>query len=258
MSISLGEAIGLARSNRPELAQAAISTAAHEVDSRFYSDQRKPQIDLVGSYSSAGLAGRLITSGVNPFSFGIQPLMDRINTLSSLQGLAPLAGFSTGGNTVPPVLTGGLGKSLSNLAALNFPTFEVGLRIGLPVRNRTAGARYASSVAEGRRLRLRTEQLEMGVEAEVRNALQGVESARAARGAALQARTLAEAQYASEQRRFEAGTSTVFLVLQRQTAMIATRTEYARAEVELGRAVAQLQRATGQILASNQINVTAP
>ena len=255
---SLEQAVGLARSMRPELAQAAISTAAHEVDSRFYSDQRKPQIDLVGTYSSAGLAGRLISSGVNPFSFGIQPLLDRINTLSNLQGLAPLGGFSTGGSTVPPVLTGGIGKSLSNLAALNFPTFEVGLRVGLPVRNRTAGARYASSVAEGRRLRLHTEQIEMAVEAEVRNALQEVESAQAARGAALQARTLAEGQYASEQRRFEAGTSTVFLVLQRQTAMIATRTEYARAEVQLSRAVAQLQRATGQILAANQINVAAP
>jgi outer membrane protein TolC len=88
--------------------------------------------------------------------------------------------------------------------------------------------------------------------------MQGVESARAAREAALQARTLAEEQYASEQRRFEAGTSTVFLVVQRQTAMIATRTEYVRADVEVNRSIAQLQRATGQILAANQINVSAP
>jgi HAE1 family hydrophobic/amphiphilic exporter-1 len=255
---SLQEAVTQARSSRPELAQAAIASAVQAIDSRFYSEQRKPQVDLVGTYSSAGLAGHLITSGTNPFTAGTQPLIDRINALSGLQGLAPLSGFGFGGGTVPAALTGGLGRSLSHLAGLDFPTFEVGVRIGLPWGNRTAEARYASSVAEGRRLRLRTDQLEMAVEAEVRNAMQGVESARAAREAALQARTLAEEQYASEQRRFEAGTSTVFLVVQRQTAMIATRTEHVRADVEVNRSIAQLQRATGQILAANQINVSAP
>lgn len=253
---SLEEAVNLARSNRPELAQAAIATAAHEVDSRFFGDQRKPQIDFIGTYSSAGLAGRLISGGVNPLTQGFLPLIDRLNALSGLQGLPPIGGLSTGGGSaVPPALTGGYGRSLSNLAGLGFSTVEVGVRLALPFGNRTADARYASSVAEGRRLRLRTEQLEVAVEADVRNAMQAVESARASLGAALQARTLAEEQYASEQRRFEAGTSTVFLVLQRQTAMIATRTEHARAEVELSRSTAQVQRATGQILAAHQITV---
>ena len=64
-------------------------------------------------------------------------------------------------------------------------------------------------------------------------------------GTVAQARTLAEQQYASEQRRFEAGTSTVFLVLQRQTAMIASRTQFARTETELSRSTAQLRRAFG-------------
>lgn len=254
---SLEESVSLARSSRPELAQAAIATATHEVDSRFFADQRKPEIDLIGAYSSAGLAGRVISAGPNPFTAGFLPLIERLNALSGLQGLAPLGGFSLGGgSTVPAALTGGFGRSLSNLAGFGFPTLEVGVRIGLPFGNRTAEARYASSVAEGRRLRLRTEQLELAVEAEVRNALQAVESAKNAREAALQARTLAEEQYASEQRRFEAGTSTVFLVVQRQTAMIVTRTEYARAEVELSRSTAQLRRATGQILTAHQINVT--
>jgi HAE1 family hydrophobic/amphiphilic exporter-1 len=258
MPASLQDAVAQARSNRPELAQAAIASTVQAIDSRFYSEQRKPQVDLFGTYSSAGLAGRLITSGTNPFTAGTQPLIDRINALSSLQGLGPLSGFGFGDGSVPAGLTGGLGRSLSHLAGLDFPTVEVGVRIGLPWGNRTAEARYASSVAEGRRLRLRTDQLEMAVEAEVRNAMQGVESARAAREAAAQARALAEEQYASEQRRFQAGTSTVFLVLQRQTAMIATRTEYLRADVEVNRSIAQLQRATGQILAVNQINVSAP
>ncbi len=204
---------------------------------------------------SAGLSGRVIQTGANPLSFGTQPLIERINALSSLQGLTPLASVSTGGSAISPALTGGFGRSLSNLAGLDFPTVEVGVRIALPFGNRTADARYASSVAEGRRLRLQRERLEILVEADVRNAMQAVESARASRDATLEARTLAEEQYASEQRRFEAGTSTVFLVLQRQSAMIATRTQYARAEADLSRSVAQLNHATGQILEANQIRL---
>src|SRR5262245_42220420 len=191
---SLEEAVTTARMNRPELEQAAVATETQQAETRFFSDQRRPQVDFVASYLSAGLAGRVIQSGTNPLSFGTQPLIDRINALSGLQGLPPLAGFSMGGSTIPPALTGGFGRSLSNLAAFDFPTFEVGIRIGLPFNNRTAEARYASSVAEARRLRLQTEQLEIAIEADVRNALQAVESARASRDAAADARSLAEQQ----------------------------------------------------------------
>jgi HAE1 family hydrophobic/amphiphilic exporter-1 len=255
LTASLEEALNGARANRPELLELAIAADTQQGDTKFFSDQRKPQIDLVGTYLSAGLSGRLIQTGTNPLSFGTQPLIERINALSSLQGLAPLASVSTGGSAISPALTGGFGRSLSNLAGLDFPTVEVGVRIALPFGNRTADARYASSLAEGRRLGLQRERLEILVEADVRNAMQAVESARASRDATLEARTLAEEQYASEQRRFEAGTSTVFLVLQRQSAMIATRTQYARAEADLSRSVAEMNHATGQILEANQIRL---
>ena len=129
------------------------------------------------------------------------------------------------------------------------------MQISLPFNNRSADARFASSVVEGRRLRLQEQRLEQGVEADVRNALQGVVSARAGLGAARQARTAAEDLYASEQRKFEAGTSTVFLVLQRQSGMIAARNQHARSETELRRAHAQMKRATGEILAAHQITL---
>ena len=73
------------------------------------------------------------------------------------------------------------------------------------------------------RLQNQHEQLEEVVEAQVRNAIQGVRSAEARLQAAAANRSAAEQQYTSEQRRFQAGLSTVFLVLQRQTDMIAAR-----------------------------------
>jgi HAE1 family hydrophobic/amphiphilic exporter-1 len=53
--------------NRPEIAQLETSAEINKIDEKFYRNQTKPQIDLVSSYTSAGLAGtRNPTSQANP------------------------------------------------------------------------------------------------------------------------------------------------------------------------------------------------
>jgi HAE1 family hydrophobic/amphiphilic exporter-1 len=252
---SVEAAVRRALASRPELKQAHVAAATNQTELAFFKDQRKPQVDLVASYLSSGLAGRLKPLGPNPLTLGTQPLIDRLNTLSAAQGLGPISVSTSTGSGVPEVLTGGWGQSMSNLAGLNFPAVEVGVQISLPFNNRSADARFASSVVESRRLRLQEQRLEQGVEAEVRNALQGIVSAGAGLGAARQGRTAAEDLYASEQRKFDAGTSTVFLVLQRQSGMITARSQEARSEAELRRAHAQMKRATGDILAAHQLTL---
>ena len=69
------------------------------------------------------------------------------------------------------------------------------------------------------------------------------------------ARQYAEQQYASEQRQFQAGTSTVFLVLQRQTDLIAARTREVRARADLGEAQAGLDRATARTIEAQGIQI---
>jgi len=254
----LADAVTRALGNRPELTQAAVARAANDVNTRFLRDQTKPQVDLYGNYISAGLAGRTIDLGPNPLTSGLLPLFERINTLSTLQGLSPIeTGGGSGGSGIPPFFIGGLNQSLWNLARQNFPTVEVGVRIGLPLHDRTAQANLASSLVDARRIDLQRKQLEDVVEADVRNAMQAVASARASLEASSEASRLAEQQYGSEQRKFEAGTSTVFLVLQRQNALIATRSQRARSEADLNRSLAMLSRATGEILKVHQITATA-
>ena len=60
---------------------------------------------------------------------------------------------------------------------------------------------------------------------------------------------------ASEQRQFQAGTSTVFLVLQRQTDLIAARTREVRAEADLGEARANLDRALSRTIEAQSIQL---
>ena len=95
----------------------------------------------------------------------------------------------------------------------------------------------------------------MAVEQYVRNSLQLVTSAAARFEAANNAQRYAEEQYRSEQRQFQAGTTTVFLVLQRQTDLIAARTRQVRAEADLSEARANLDRAMARTIEARNIQV---
>ena len=63
--------------------------------------------------------------------------------------------------------------------------------------------------------------------------------------AAAAQRLAAEQQYTSEQRKFQAGMSTVFLVLQRQTDLVIARGRELETQTDLNKAIAEFQRATG-------------
>jgi len=252
----LQDAVREGLANRPELAQVQISGEINETDNRYYKEQTKPQVDLVATHTNAGLAGIQLPAGPNPFTAGLVSLSDRINDLSLLAGLQPLPVTSTGsGGGLPPLLVGSYGQSLSNLFNGNFPTTQVQLRLSLPLRNRTAEANLANSLAETRRIRNQRQQTEQSIEASVRNAMQSVESAKARLESSRVARESAEQQYQSEQRQFRAGTSTLFLVQQRQSDMITARSQERRAESDLGKAIATYELSTGTILQINNIQI---
>jgi outer membrane protein TolC len=252
----LQDAMREALDNRPELAQVQISREINETDNRFYREQTKPQVDLVATHTNNGLAGIELPAGPNPFTAGFSALTNQINQLSVLAGLPPLP--TTGGGTtagLPPLLVGGYGQSLSTIFNNNFPTTQVQLRVSLPIRNRAAEANLNNSLAETRRIRNQRLQTEQSVEASVRNAMQSVESAKARLASSRVARESAEEQYQSEQRQFRAGTSTLFLVQQRQSDMITARSQERRTEADMGKAIATFGLATGTILQTHNIQL---
>ena len=251
----LTDAVNQALADRPEVAEVQITGEINQRDTRYFREQIKPQVDLVASYTRNGLAGPVIAqTGPNPFTASFGPLIDRLNVLSASAGLDPIT-LSGGGSTTPALLVGDYGQSLSNLWAGNFPTTQIQLRVSLPIRNRTAEANLSTAVAQGRRIQNQREQVEQSIEADVRNAMQRMQSAELRLGAARVQRESAEEQYNSEQRQFRAGTSTLFLVQQRQTTMITARSQERRAESDLGEAISAFELATGSILRQHNINL---
>lgn len=238
----LSDAIATAMANRFELAELSTSKDINEIDKRFYRDQTKPQVDLVVNYSSNGYAGTL-TDNENPILTGLTSLQSRVAELSNIAGLPVLPPNAF--NTIPADLQGGYGQALSNLLGQDNPTVKVGVRISLPLKNRTAKAELGHSLAEGRRLESVRAQAEQVIEAEVRNAMQKIRSVEASMSAATSVRVAAEQQFMSEQRKFQAGMSTVYMVLQRQTDLVMARGRELETQTDLNKAIAEFQRATG-------------
>jgi HAE1 family hydrophobic/amphiphilic exporter-1 len=229
----LSDAMKEALANRPEIAQSKVNVELNTLDTRLDRELAKPQINAVAKLSVQGLAGREAPVATSPI-------------LTEL-GLSPTA--------LPAIFNGGYGQSLDNLYNGLFPTVQVGVQMSLPIRNRTAMSNVAVGVAEGKRLAAQSQMVELSVAADVRNTLQGVAAARARLDSAVAARTFAEDQYLSEQRQFQAGTSSVFLVLQRQTDLISARSREIRASADLGKAAADLERATARTLTVRGISL---
>jgi len=230
-TFDLDEATRLALKNRPELDQIKIQTEQKNIDIKYYKNQTKPQVDLYGNYGNVGLAGA-------PSSF-----VD-----SSGQVL---------GDRVLPRFNGGYFQALNNLFTQDFKSYQVGVRLSFPWRNRTAEGNLGRSLAEQRQLDARQRQVVETVQVDVRNALQAVVASAQRLEAAKAAELAANAQLNGEQERYRAGLSTNFVVLQRQTDLSVARGNTVRALTDYNKALADLQRVTGLTLVSNNVQVPA-
>jgi outer membrane protein len=259
-TVNLDEATRLALQNRPELDQIRLQTEQKNIDISYYKNQLKPQVDLIGFYTNNGLAGTPSNSVGNPGGFDstTQGLLDNLNlalTQLNLTPFNPTPPAASGG--VPDRFNGGFFRSLGNLFGQDFKTYQIGVRVSIPWRNRTAQGNYGRSLAEARQLDARQRQIVQNVQIDVRNALQAVEASRLRYEAAKAQRIAANAQFTGEQEKFRAGLSTTFLVLQRQTDLSVAEGNEVRALTDYNKALSDLQRVTGMTLVNNNVQVTA-
>lgn len=257
------DVLARALANRPEVAQLAAQRRSAAVNIAYAHEQIKPQIDLQVGYTSNGFAGQPNAPGANPNTASTAAQVAAINTLivnanRSLPPAQAIPLLSGGGPATPPgYLTGRLGQSVSNLENNKFPTYSAQVVIGFPLREHTAKANYAIAQEQARALEVQQVALIQRLTLESRNALQQLRSARYRLVAARAAREAAEAVRNSEVRKFHAGQSTTFLVLQRELNLSNNRGRELQAQTDLNKAVVELDRVSGAILTNNHVDASA-
>jgi HAE1 family hydrophobic/amphiphilic exporter-1 len=238
----------------------------NDINLQFYKNQTKPRVDLVGTVSTNGLAGTvnpdLVDTTPSPLISGSADifLLNQINAVRAAQGLTPITSpvITPSGNNFPQQFVGGYGQTLKNLFSLDTRQIVVSAVISLPWKNRTAEANLAYAKIQREQLAASTRSQEQGIEVEVRNAVQAVETARRRVLSARAALRSAEEQLAGERRLYQVGRSTTFLLFQRENALVNAQNQELQAQTDYNKALADLQRATSTTLRSNNVLIDSP
>lgn len=249
----LRAAVGEALKRRPELRALNVRREINDVQKDLNANLQKPEVNFVGQYWLNGLGGSL-NNADNPFSAASAAQLTRLNELSARLGLQPLPTNSLG--ALPPdFLIGNYGTSLGNLFAGRYQSFQVGLSIDFNLRNRTANANYSQTLITEKRLGLERTRAEQIIESQVRNAMQGIQTARQRIAAADASAKAAKEKLDSEQRLYQTGESTNFLVLTRQNEYADSRRREVVARLDFNKSVSRLEQALGNTLQSHSISV---
>jgi outer membrane protein TolC len=259
---ALDALITSAIANRPEIAQLRSQREGANSNLAFARDQLRPQIDLGLNYTSNGFAGQAVDPATNPIFglFGAQiaainALIARSNAQNA--GSPPIPPVTGGFGTLPAYQTGRFGQSIQNVLDNRFPTYSAQVTLQIPIGNRTAKADYAIAQERARQVSLQETAVLQRIRSESVNAIQGLRSAQYRLVAARAAREAAERVLLGEQRRFQAGTSTTFLVLQRQLDVANQQGRELQAQTDLDKAIVELNRVSGGIFAQNGIDASS-
>jgi outer membrane protein TolC len=151
--------------------------------------------------------------------------------------------------------TGGLGDAYQVMKNFDFPNYGIRFDLTIPIRNRSAQADNTRALLEQRQSETRLRQLQNGVVVEVRNAQIALEQNRARVAAAQKSRELQERTLDAEQKKYQLGASTIFLVIQAQRDLAQARSVEVRALTDLMKAKIEFERALGRTLGANNIQI---
>jgi outer membrane protein TolC len=233
---ALGDLIAAALTKRPELDEVRASRRSADVDLAYARGQVKPQLDLKLGVTENGFAGAPASAAQNPLTALLPPGI-----------VLPLP---------PAYETGKLGQAWTNALEGRFPEYTLGATIAFPLQNRLGRGTLGAAVEQERSIDAQQVAVIQRVEVEARNALQSYRSARGRLLAATAEREASQRVLDGEQRKFNAGQSTTFLVLQREVSLANARGSELQAATDLQEALVELDRASGQIFAHYNVDVS--
>ena len=182
-----------------------------------------PDLSLNATYSSVGRGGQFI---------------ERANVFSGDSALTQIV------RTVP----GGLGDALNQAFGLGFPIYAFSLNLRLPIRDHKAAADLADATVSKRMNTLRARAIKQQIRLDVLNAASQVESSRVSMRLAQASVDFAQKRVDTELKKYDLGDTTVFFLLDAQNSLTRAEAELVTQLAQYHRNLANLLRATGQLL----------
>jgi outer membrane protein TolC len=241
------DAVKEAFAKRPELQESAINLLNSAIDVKATRSALLPTATLTAQYGTVGLAGNQPKLGTPVAGLGTQLVDGNGNPVNVF--------IPTRTSPVNGISQAGFGDALSSAFHNNFPDYQVSLNVQIPIRNRSAQADNQRSILTQRQLEAQLQQLKNAALLDVRNTYIALAQDRARVDAAAKARELQQQTFDAEQKKYQLGASTVYLVIQTQRDLIFAQSTELRALADLVEAKANYERAVGRTLESNRVTI---
>ncbi len=157
--------------------------------------------------------------------------------------------------TPSPFVVGGYGNLLGQVFRRNFPSYAAGFQLNIPFRNRASQADYVADQLNVRQSELQLQKAVSQVRVDVKNAMIGLQQARARYETAVATRELAQQTLDAETNRFKFGESTIPVVVQAQRDLATSQDAEVQSMANYTHAKIAFDQAVGQTLDVNSISM---
>jgi outer membrane protein TolC len=204
--------VATALKSRTDLNASRKQLESNDVNIRFFRNQIQPDVNASVSYFSQALGGTFLER----------------------------AGF--GGPVVGESQTS-YGRALRTMLGGDFPTWTFQLQVSYPIGQATAEAQLARARLQDQQSRRQLQSQELQVATQIREFARQVQTNAKRVEATRAARTLAERRLEAEEKKFQAGMTTSFLVFQAQRDLNQARNNELQALLDYDKAVVDFQTA---------------
>ncbi|MCA1584019.1 MAG: TolC family protein [Acidobacteria bacterium] len=206
-------AVRNALAKRTDLTAIRKQVELSDVNVRFFKNQRLPDVNAVVNYSGLGRGGTILEDPDGP----LQPLPSQIVARQSF-------------GTV-------LGDAFGNA----FPTWSLALQVNYPLGRSNAEANYARSRLQVSQVQKDVASTELQVATQVRDLARSVQTNGKRVEATRASRALSEKRLEAEEKKYQAGMTTPFLVFQAQRDLNQARNNELQALLDYARSVVDFE-----------------
>lgn len=213
IAVDVEAAVRTALANRTDLVAARKQLESNDVAIRYFRNQSLPDVNAVVNYSSFGIAGR---------QFDLS-------------------------NEFPPrrldETRRGFGGALGDVFQSAYPTWSVQLQVNYPIGASSAEVNLARARLQDQQARKQLEAQELQIATEIRSLARNVQTNAKRVEATRASRALAEKRLEAEQKKFTAGMTSSFFVLQAQRDLSQARNQELQAIIDYLKSVVDFETA---------------
>jgi outer membrane protein TolC len=226
VAVSVDEAVRTALQNRTDLVRTRKQIESNDISIRYFRNQSMPDVNALVNYSATGLAGTRynLTDDFPP------------------QRLDPTQR--------------GFGGALSDVFASDFPTWSLQLQVNYPIGASNAEANLARARLQNSQAQKQLQSAELQVTTQIRNLARNVQTNSKRVEATRASRALAEKRLEAEEKKFTAGMTSSFLVIQAQRDLSDARNNELRAIIDYLKSIVDFETSQQAPLAGGGGGVT--